>query len=188
MLNFCESVENRLIILFFSSRADLGDVRIQFGSHPLFVKNFSKLRLLPEKNTVGSVIQTVKKFFPLVETQLTQPLTMSELSSDGHWRSLYDCDSEITNIGQYYLKNMRLPHKELSDGEVEKWIVTLLISGDHLTKNDLTKEEFHRKCSTYAMRVCSSVISQEYIDSMMTYEVFCSSLYNFRKGLILPGC
>lgn len=163
MCDTCDQIYNRCA----SCRTDLGDVRIQFGSHPMLTRNSSKLRLLPEKNTVGSVIRTIKKFFPLTETQLTQPLTMSELNSDGHWRSLYDYDSEITNIGEYYLKNMRLPHRALSDGEVESWIVTLLISGDHLTKNDLTKEEFHRKCSTYAMRICSSVISQEYIDSRL---------------------
>lgn len=159
----CDQIYDRCV----RCRADLGDVRIQFGSHPLLTKDSSKLRLLPGKNTVGAVILTVKKFFPLVETQLTNPLTMLKLSVGGGWGSIYDRDSEITSIGQYYLRAMRLPHHPLSDNEVDSWIVTLLISGTHLTKNKLTKEEFHRKCSTYAMRIYPSVISQEYINSRL---------------------
>src|SRR5690349_1162904 len=56
-----------------SCRSDLGDIRIQFGPHPMFTKDSSRLRLLPGKNTVGSIICTIKKFFPCIETQLTFP-------------------------------------------------------------------------------------------------------------------
>jgi len=159
----CDQIYDRCV----SCTADLGDVRIQFGSHPMFTENSSKLRLLPAKNTVGSVILTVKEFFPLVETQLTNPLTMYKLSIGGSWGPIYDRDSEITSISQYYLRDMRPPHHPLSDIEVDSWIVTLLTSGTHLTKNKLTKEEFHRKCSIYAMRIHPSVISQEYINSRL---------------------
>lgn len=159
----CDQIYDRCV----RCRADLGDVRIQFGSHPMFTKDSSKLRLLPGKNTVDSVILSVKTFFPLVETQLTNRLTMLKLSMGGNWGSIYDRDSEITSIGQYYLRAMRLPHRSLSDNEVDNWIITLLTSGTHLTKNKLTKEEFHRKCSTYAMRIYPFVISQGYINSRL---------------------
>lgn len=159
----CDQIYHRCV----GCRADLGDVRIQFGSHPMSPKDSSKLRLLPTKNTVSSVILTVNEFFPLVETQLTHPLTMLKLSVGGIWGSICDRDSEITSIGQYYLREMRLPHHPLSDNEVDSWIVTLLIAGTALTENKLTKEEFHRKCSIYAMRIYPSVISQEYINSRL---------------------
>ena len=62
---------------------------------------------------------------------------------------------------------MRLPHHELSDNEVDGWIVTLLTSGNYLTKNRLTKEEFYKKCKIYAMRIYPHAISQEYINSRL---------------------
>lgn len=159
----CDQIYNSCI----GCRADLGDVRIQFGSNPIFQKCSSKLRLLPGKNTVDSIILTIKNFFPLVETQLTSRLTMVKLIDTGGWASIYEGDSEITNIGRYFLNYMRLPHHPLSDREVESWIVTLLTSGNSLPKNKLTIEEIHKKCTTYAMRIYPFEISQEYISSRL---------------------
>jgi len=143
-------------------RAQLGDLRIRFGDDSFDMKNSSFLRLLPGSHTVKSVIQTVKQFFPLVETKLTCPLSIRLLNHKGYWIPYYE--GEITNKDQYYLQNMRLPHHSFTNSEMESWIVALLMSDKFLTTNPLTKEEIHKKCNSYAARISSSVLSQEQIN------------------------
>jgi hypothetical protein len=135
--------------------------------NPMDIAKSSILRLLPGKHTAKSIILTVKKIYPLIETQLTYKPKMYELNSNERWDLCDLNNDELSDTKQYYLRYMRLPHIPLTDHEVDKWIVTLLTSGKCLTKNNLTKEEIHRKCTIYAMRIYPSIISQEYIDSRL---------------------
>jgi hypothetical protein len=169
----------------------LGDIRILFGSFPGFIKGSSILRLLSVKNTVKSLILSIKTQYPLIEAQLIDQLILHRLNSTGEWNSCAEDDCELSNNEQYYLSPMRLPHlhvtneeidkcivtmlmsrdrlgkNKLTKEEIDKWIVTLIMSKDRLTKNKLTKEEFHRKCIMYAMRIYPLVISQQYINSRL---------------------
>jgi hypothetical protein len=146
---------------------------------------------LSVKNTAKSVILSIKTQYPLIETQLINQLILHRLNSTGDWNSCTEDDCEISQNEQYYLSPMRLPHlnvtneeidkcivsllmsgdrlgkNKLTKEDVDKWIVNLLMSKDRLTKNKLTKEEFHRKCIIYAMRIYPLVISQQYINSRL---------------------
>jgi len=73
-----------------SCRSVLGDIRIQIGPHSMLTKDASRLRLLPGKNTVGSVIRTIKKFFPCIETQLASRLLMFKQDTSSNWAPLYN--------------------------------------------------------------------------------------------------
>lgn len=157
--NVCDQILKNCV----HCRAQLGELRIRFGRNSFDVKNSSFLRLLPGDHTVKSVIQTVKQFFPLVETQLANRLIMRLLNSRERW-TYYYYEGEITNKNQYFLEYMRLPHNDLTNSEIESWIVTLLTSGKSLTEKPLTKEEIHKKCNSYATRISSSVLSQEQIN------------------------
>lgn len=147
-------------------RTELGELRIRFGFQPIETKNSSKLRLSLENNTVKSIISTLRKFFPLLETQLSNGPIMRLRDFGGRLLPCYG-DHEITKEGEYYLGNIRLPHKNITDSEVEGWIMALLVSGKTLTTRALTKEEIHRKCNSYADRISSSGLSQEYINSLL---------------------
>lgn len=144
---------------------ELGEIRIRFGNHFFELQKSSILRLLPGNHTVKSVIRIVNKFFPLIETQLKNPPIIKLLDSNGYWCYYYE--GEISNTDQYYLQYMRLPHCNLTNPEVDKWILALLKSKNTLTKNPLTKEEFHRKCNSYSARICLSFLSQNYINSRL---------------------
>jgi hypothetical protein len=144
----------------------LGDLIILFGSLPGFVKSSSKLRLLPNKNTAKSIILSIKTQYSPSESQLTNRLTLHKLNSIGDW-NLCTEDDKISTNEQYYLSPMRLPHRNVTNEEIDKWIVTMLMSEDRFTKNKLTEEELHRKCIIYAMRLYPLVFSHDFIRSRL---------------------
>lgn len=159
--NVCDQMLNKCA----HCRAALGELRIRFGALRFDMENSSNLRLSPKHNTINSVISAVKKFLPLMETVLENPLTMKLRHPNGDWS--YPDNNEITNENEYYLERVRLPHIDLTDSEVDRWIGALLGSGKRLTQKPLTKEEIHRKCKSYADRISPSPLSQEYINSRM---------------------
>ena len=81
----------------------------------------------------------------------------------GEWT--YCSDNEIVRENEYYLENVRLPHINLTDSEVDGWIFSLLVSGKTLTTKILTKDEIYRKCKSYADRICPSPLLKEYVNS-----------------------
>ncbi len=83
----------------------------------------------------------------------------------GRWYCIHNDKIAINVDGEHYLQNMRLPHIELTDSEVDGWIVALLTSGNHLTTKPLTKEEIHQKCKSYATRIHPSPLTQDYVNS-----------------------
>ena len=159
------SVCDRMLTHCVHCRTKLGNLRIRFGEYSFDYINTSILRLLPAETTVNLVFQKARQFFPSRETQLTRPLAMQAQNSAGRWSIFYN--DTLASDGHYYLESMRLPHKNLTDSEVESWIIALLVSGGKLTTKPLTEEEIHRKCTLYAARLYPMVLSQEYIHARM---------------------